>query len=261
MTVPRLVGMVHLDALPGAPGFGGDLAAVIASALDDAACLAEAGFGALMVENFGDAPFYPDRVPPETVAAMSRVVGEITSRFDLPVGVNVLRNDALAALAVAAVTGAEIIRVNVLSGIMYTDQGPIRGEAAEVARTRIRLCPEVRIFADVFVKHAVPPPGLGIDVAAHDLWQRGGADALIVSGSGTGAAVDPAQVRAVRDAVPDAPLLLGSGVTPDTVATLADMADGAIVGSWVKVDGDVSNPVDPTRASELVAAAREVGWV
>ncbi len=260
MNLPRLVGMVHLDALPGAPRFEGDLSAVIASALDDASRLAEAGFGALMVENFGDAPFYSDRVPPETVAAMTRVVAEITTRLDLPVGVNVLRNDAEAALAVAAATGADMIRVNVLSGIMYTDQGPVVGRAADVARTRARLAPEVRILADVFVKHAVPPPGLTVADAARDTWARGGADALVVSGAGTGAAVDPDRVRTVRSAVPDAPLLLGSGVTPDTITELGGVVDGAIVGSWSKVGGCVDNPVDPVRAAELVAAARDAGW-
>ncbi len=261
MNLPRLVGMVHLHALPGAPGYGGDLGTVVAAALRDAACLAEAGFPALMVENFGDAPFYADTVPPETVAAMTRVVTEITARFDLTVGVNVLRNDAPAALAVATATGAELIRVNVLTGVMYTDQGPITGRAAEVARMRARLAPDVGILADVFVKHAVPPPGLDIEDAARDIWERGGADALVVSGSATGVGPEPARAKAVRTAVPDAPLLVGSGVTPDTVAGFASSVDGAIVGSWLKVDGRVTNPVDPVRAAEFVAAARTVGWV
>lgn len=261
MTLPRLVGMVHLAPLPGAPAYGGDLRSVIASALGDAARLAEAGFPALMVENFGDTPFYADEVPAATVAAMTRVVSEITGRFDLPVGVNVLRNDARAALAVAAATGATMVRVNVLTGVMYTDQGPIVGRAAEVVRTRRALAPEVRILADVFVKHAVPPPGLTVEDAARDTWERGGADALVVSGSGTGVSPDLDRATTIREAVPDAPLYMGSGATPDTVGEYAPVVSGAIVGSWLKEEAKVSNPVDPVRAAEFVAAARTVGWV
>ena len=106
MTLPRLVGMVHLGPLPGAPRFGGSLQTVIDHALADASILAESGFDALIVENFGDEPFFPDEVPKITVAAMTRAVATVRDAVPLPVGVNVLRNDAMAALAVAAATGA-----------------------------------------------------------------------------------------------------------------------------------------------------------
>ncbi len=260
MNLPSLIGMVHLPPLPGSPRFEGDLDSLLAFALKDALVLKEAGFPALMIENFGDAPFYADRVPPITVAVMTRAVRSIADATGLPVGVNALRNDALAALAIATATGAAFIRVNVLTGLMVTDQGPIVGRAAEVVRERSLLCPNVGILADVFVKHATPPPGLTIEQAGLDTWERGGADALVISGSGTGFGPDLDEAARLRKAVPGARILVGSGASATTLRALADVADGAIVGSSIKVGGIVSNPVDAARARELVNSAAMVGW-
>lgn len=261
MSFPSLIGMVHLPPLPGSPRFEGDLDSVIAFSVRDAHVLKQAGFPALMIENFGDAPFFPDQVAPITVAAMTRAVATIADATGLPIGVNVLRNDALAALAIAAATGAAMIRVNVLTGLMNTDQGPIVGKAAEVARQRQTYCPEVAILADVFVKHATPPFGLTIEQAALDTWERGGADALIVSGTGTGAAPDLEEAARLRKAVPDARIFVGSGASAATLGALAEVADGAIVGSSLKANGRIFDQVDPDRARELVRAAALVGWV
>lgn len=254
MPLPRLVGMVHLRPLPGSPSFDGDLDSVIASARADASVLASVGFDGLMIENFGDAPFYADDVPKVTIAAMTTVVNAVSDAAGIPVGVNVLRNDALGALAVAAATGATFIRVNVLSGTMFTDQGPIVGRAAEVARTRSILCPDVAIMADVFVKHATPPHGLTLEGATKDLLERGGADAVIVSGSGTGAPAAADDVSAVA-ALSHIPVYLGSGVTADNAQTMLSIADGAIVGSSLKPDGDVAAPVDRDLARAFIDAA------
>jgi membrane complex biogenesis BtpA family protein len=254
VVLPRIIGMVHLGPLPGSPAFGGDLETVIGAAVADAETIAAAGFGGIMVENFGDAPFFSDDVPKVTVAAMSRAVAAVAQGSGLPTGVNVLRNDGLAALAVAAASGAAFIRINVLSGTMYTDQGPIVGRAAEVARARAALTPDTRVMADVFVKHAIPPAGLDLEHAAKDLDERGGADAIVVSGSGTGAATDLDDVRTVRAAVA-APVYVGSGVTSATVSQLLEVASGVIVGTDLKIDGVATNPVDPRRAADLIANA------
>jgi membrane complex biogenesis BtpA family protein len=261
VSLPSLIGMVHLLPLPGSPGYDGDMAAVVNSAVADAQALEEAGFPAVMIENFGDAPFFADRVPPETVAAITVAVVAVGMATGLAVGVNVLRNDALSALGIAAATGAQFIRVNVLTGTMFTDQGPVVGRAAEVARRRRQLCPQAAILADVFVKHATPPPGATIERAAADTIERGGADALIVSGPGTGTAVDSESGRLLRRHLPHAHLLVGSGATPETIPQLAAFADGAIVGSWLKQDGIVTNRVDGTRAAAIAAAARQTGWI
>jgi membrane complex biogenesis BtpA family protein len=249
--------MVHLGPLPGSPRYEGDLDAVIADALTDAGRLREAGFDALMIENFGDAPFFADDVPKVTIAAMARAIAAVADDIDLPVGVNVLRNDALGAIAVAAVTGAAFVRINVLSGLMYTDQGPVVGKAAEVLRARADLAPDTAIMADVFVKHATPPPGLTITQAVADVVERGLADAVIVSGDATGQAPDFAVLQMVRAAAGEKiPLLVGSGATESNAAELLAHADGVIAGTSLKVGGLATRPVDQDRATRFVSAAR-----
>ena len=261
VTIPRLIGMVHLDPLPGSPDFSGSIDRVVDAAMRDAMALVAAGFPSLMIENFGDAPFFPDDVPAVTVAAMARVATEIRTIADVPLGINVLRNDGLAALAVAAAVDASMIRINVLSGTMYTDQGPIVGRAAEVARSRSQIAPGVAVLADVFVKHASPPPGLTIAQSAVDTWERGGAHALVVSGTGTGVAISLEDARTVRTAVPEAPIVVGSGALPDLLAELSEVVDAAIVGTAIKIDGVATNRVDPARAEAFIGAAARIGWI
>lgn len=250
-----LIGMVHLRPLPGAPGHE-SMDQVLEAARRDAAVLTEGGFDALMIENFGDTPFFPEVVPPETVAALTAAVLEVRRASSLPLGVNVLRNDARAALSIAHATGARFIRVNVHTGAMLTDQGWLNGRAHETLRLRTALRARIAILADVLVKHATPPAGLTAADAARDTWERGGADALIVSGAATGAATPLERLREVRAAVPDAPLLIGSGLTPQNARTLLAEADGAIVGSAVQQGGRAGAAADEARVRELIRAAR-----
>lgn len=258
--IPHVVGMVHLLPLPGAPGYAGSIDRVVETAVGDAVSLAEAGFPALMVENFGDVPFYGDTVPPETIAAMTVAVGEVSKATKLPMGVNVLRNDALAAVGVAAATKAAMIRVNVLTGLMYTDQGPLIGKAADVIRLRDRIAPDVEVWADVMVKHAVAPPGADAAQTALETVERGLADAVIVSGTGTGAEPDIDEIRIVRQTVSkETRVVIGSGVTVENLASLLEIADGLIVGSSLKIDGDARERVDASRASRFIETAREIG--
>src|SRR6266542_325886 len=161
--------MVHLKPLPGAPLVGGSLDAVIDAALRDARAIASGGADGIIVENFGDRPFFATRVPPETIAAMTRAIVEIAAAVRLPLGVNVLRNDARAALAIAAAVGASFIRVNVHTGAMVTDQGIIEGDAAETLRYRTRIAADVAIFADTHVKHATPLANVDVVQSAKDL--------------------------------------------------------------------------------------------
>lgn len=233
---PAVLGMVHLDPLPGSPGYGGDLAAVLQRALADASALSDGGVRAFMVENYGDVPFLPGPVAAETVAAMSVIVAELRKRWpDFAVGVNVLRNDARSALAVAAVTGACMIRVNVHVGATVTDQGLLQGEAWRTLRHRRELNAQfVGVLADLRVKHGRPLAERPLAEEARDLRLRGLADAVILTGPGTGFPADLAEVREVREALPDCPLLLGSGATVENVAPYLEWVDGVIVGSSLK---------------------------
>ena len=257
-----VVGMVHLPALPGAPKFDGDRAAIVEAAERDARRLAAGGVDAVMVENFGDAPFHPDDVPKHVVASMTRATRAVVQAIDLPVGVNVLRNDGEAALSVAAAAGADFVRVNVHTGARVTDQGVIEGRAHETMRLRDWLDADVAVLADHDVKHSAPIAARGFTAeSVADGVERGLADAVVVSGTGTGSATDRSDLEHAverRDANDlDTPVLVGSGVTADTVGDLLDLADGVVVGTALKVDGDVGNPVSEERVRELVEAARE----
>lgn len=251
-----VIGMVHLLPLPGAPAWGGSMDAVVDRARADAAALADAGFHGLIVENYADVPFFADSVPPETVAALTVVASAVVEETDLPVGVNVLRNDARSALAIAAAVGARFIRVNVHTGSMWTDQGLVEGRAAETVRAREALDADVAILADVHVKHAVPPAGSTLAGSAADAWHRGMADGLIVSGRGTGGYTEPTDVETVRLSVPGAPVLVGSGVTSATVRSFLGTSDGVIVGSAVMREGRAGAGVAPERARAFMDAAR-----
>ena len=252
-----VIGMVHLVPLPGSPRWAGSMRDVIAAALADARALIDGGVDALLVENFGDAPFTAGRVEPATVAAMSVVAAEVRREFPRTrLGLNVLKNDARAALGVAAAVGAEFIRVNVHAGAVLADQGVVQSDAYGTLRDRRLLGVDVAIVADVGGKHAVPLAPVETEQMARDLVHRGLADALVVSGAATGQATPLGEVKRVRSAVPDVPLLIGSGVTAETAAELLSVADGLIVGTSVKRDGDVRQPVDRARVEKLVAAVR-----
>ena len=262
-----LIGMVHLPPLPGAPGAPDDGSRAMAAAVDraerDAAALDAGGVDGVMIENFGDAPFYPDDVPKHTVAATTRAAAAVADATDLAIGVNVLRNDAEAAVAVAAAVDAAFVRVNVHTGARVTDQGIVEGRAHETIRLRESLGVDVGVFADTDVKHSAPltPAGYTAESFA-DTTERGAADAVIASGPGTGESVDPDALQAVVDERDEhglgTPVLVGSGVRPDTVAELLTIADGAIVGTALKRGGETTAPVDADRVETLVARADEV---
>jgi len=254
---PRaLIGMVHLQPLPGSPGCQCSLDRVSEAACRDAEVLADAGFDAIIIENFGDSPFRATTVDPHTVADMTIVARALRQRINLPLGINVLRNDATAAIAIATVCEAAFVRINVHTGVYATDQGIIEGRADETLRYRQMLGSQTAIFADVHVKHASPLLHQSIEQAAEEAAYRGRADALIVSGTGTGKPTELADLKAVRQAVTDRPIYVGSGAEVTTIRNLLTVADGAIVGTSIKKGGKTTAPVDADRAVAFVKHAR-----
>jgi membrane complex biogenesis BtpA family protein len=251
----RLIGMVHVLPLPGSPRWDGSMERLVTAAVEDARTLVEGGMDALLVENYGDAPFTPGRVEPSTIAGLAVVAREIRRALpQAPLGINVLKNDSRAALAIACAVGARFIRVNVHAGAVLADQGLVHSDAYGTLRDRRLLGVDIALFADVGGKHAVPLVPVDLEQHARDLTHRGLADGLVVSGQATGAATPIEDLKRVRSAVPDVPLLVGSGVTPETAAELLSVADALIVGTALKRDGDVTAPVDPDRVRRLVAA-------
>jgi len=256
-TANPVIGVIHLLPLPTSARWQGDLQAIIARAEQEATALAAGGAHGLIIENFFDAPFPKSAVDPAVVSAMTLVVQRIKQMVTLPIGLNVLRNDARSALAIATCTGASFIRVNVLTGVMATDQGLIEGEAHEILRYRRELGSEVKIFADVLVKHARPLGTPNLTTSVEDTIHRGLADGVILSGWATGRPPSLEDLELAQAAAGDCPVLIGSGANAANIAQLIRHTDGVIVSSSLKRKGQIEQPVDPIRVREFVTALEQ----
>ncbi|MEO9190022.1 MAG: BtpA/SgcQ family protein [Acetobacteraceae bacterium] len=258
-----VIGVIHLLPLPGSPGYDGQpMDALTEFALAEAERYRAGGMDGLIVENHGDIPFAkPDRLGPETAACMAVITDAVRRATGLPVGVNVLANGALAALAVAKAAGAQFVRVNQWANAYVANEGFIEGPAAEATRYRAWLHAQpVRVFADVHVKHGAHAitadrslGELARDVEFFD------ADVAIVTGQRTGDSASMDELRAIA-AGTALPVVVGSGVTPANVGDILALADGVIVASALKRDGVWWNPVDPERLAafaQAVARARD----
>lgn len=251
-----IIGVVHLLPLPTSPRWGGSFKAVIDRAEQEATALSSGGVDGIIVENFFDAPFTKNSVDPAVVSAMTVVIQRIQNLVTLPIGINVLRNDARSAMAIATCVKAQFIRVNVLTGVMATDQGLIDGVAYELLRYRRELGSDVKIIADVLVKHARPLGAVNLTNAVQDTIERGLADAVILSGWATGNPPNLEDLELATSVANGTPVFIGSGASWENIATLMQAADGVIVSSSLKRHGRVSQPIDPTRVSQFVEVAR-----
>ena len=251
-----VIGVVHLLPLPSSPRWGGSLKAVIERAEQEATALAAGGVDGLIIENFFDAPFARDQVDPAVVSAMSLIAQRVKTMVPLPLGLNVLRNDARSALAIATNVGASFIRVNVLTGAMATDQGLIEGCAHDLLRYRQQLGSDVKIFADVLVKHARPLGSPNLTTAVQETIERGLADGVILSGWATGSPPTTEDLELATKAANGVPVLIGSGANWENIPHLMAAADGVIVSSSLKRNGQVTQPVDPIRVSRFVESMR-----
>ncbi|HEY9865608.1 MAG TPA: BtpA/SgcQ family protein [Candidatus Obscuribacterales bacterium] len=247
-----IIGVVHLLPLPTSPRWGGNLKTVIDRAEQEATALASGGVNGIIVENFFDAPFAKDQVDPAVVSAMTLIVQRIMNLVTLPIGINVLRNDAHSALAIAACTGAQFIRVNVLNGVMATDQGIIEGHAHEILRYRRELGSDVKILADVLVKHGRPLGSPNLTTAVQETIERALADGVILSGWSTGSPPSLEDLELAQAAAMGTPVFIGSGANWENVGTLIQAADGVIVSSSLKRHGQIHQAIDPSRVSQFV---------
>ena len=252
-----LIGVLHLLPLPGAPLYDGGIQQVYDRALAELEVFRQHALDSVIVENFRDMPYFPGRVPVETVAAMAAVSREIVRAAGMPVGINVLRSDGEAAMAVATASGAHYIRVNVHMGAVVADQGIVQGSSQLSVRLRSALRSQALIFADVGVKHAAPLAGRSLDIETRDLAERGLADAVIVTGDRTGVETSLADIEEVRGAT-TLPILVGSGATPDNVDRVLPQVDGLIVGSYFKKDGAGHNFVEAARVERFTRRVAEL---
>lgn len=249
-----VIGMVHLKALPGAPSYAGSMEAIYDAALKDLQALEAAGASAVIVENFGDVPYATTNAL-ITYTAMAALVARLLEVTALPLGVNVQFNACEAEWAIAYSCGADFIRAEVLAENRVGPNGVCIAAGPELARMRAAFPADIAVLADIQVKHTFALVEQPVDFTVHSLVEAG-ADAIICSGLLTGKSPSLEEVSQIKEYAGELPVLVGSGVNAGSIAQYLSVADGAIVGSSIKVDGVVENPVDPDRASALIKAAR-----
>lgn len=252
-----IIGVIHLQALPGAPRYQGQpMRDIYAAAVADARTLSAGGIDGIIIENASDMPFRrPENIGPETVAALTAACLEVRAAVDTPIGITCVANGVVPALAVAKAVGARWVRANQWVNAYVANEGFLNGPAPEAMRYRSAIgATDVRIFADVHVKfgaHAITADRSIPEQATDAEWFD--ADVLIATGTRTGSPTQPREVQEVKSGT-TLPVIVGSGLNPDQVPGLFAVADGAIVGQWLKRDGVWWNPVDPARVERLVAA-------
>jgi hypothetical protein len=254
--VRPVIGMVHLGALPGAPlhDARAGLEGLVESARADLAALQAAGFDAVMFGNENDRP-YELKVDTASTATMAYVIGRLRSEITVPFGVNVLW-DPMATVALAAATGAAFAR-EILTGLYASDMGLWSPDAGAAMRYRDRLDRrDLAMFANVSAEFADSLDRRPLPDRARSAVFSSIPDAVLVSGQITGEPAALSDLEAVKAVLPEVPVLANTGVKHDTVADMLAVADGCIVGSALKVDGDTWAPVDPERAADFMARAR-----
>ncbi len=252
-----IIGMVHVQALPGSPRHALPIADIVSQAVGEAKVLMELGFDGLIVENMHDRP-YVNEHGPEVAASMTRIVGAIRQALPkLPIGVQILSSGERESLAVAHACGAQFIRCENFVFAHVADEGLMsEAKAGPLLRYRSAIgAGAVNVFADIKKKHA--SHAISADLSVGEFAEAAaffGADGVIVTGSATGKPTDAGDVRSVRQATA-LPVLVGSGVTPGQVRPLFEAgASALIVGSSIKRDGVWSNPIDPDRCRALLKA-------
>lgn len=248
-----LIGMVHVQALPGTPRNVMSVQEIVDKACDAAEVYARAGWHGLMIENMHDAPYLNRNVGPEITAAMTAVAREVRKIFGGPMGIQVLAGANKEALAVAQAAGLNFIRAEGFVFGHLADEGWMNSDAGELLRYRKQIGAEdVLVLTDIKKKHAAHAASADVSIAqtarAADFFQS---DGVIVTGASTGEAASLAEVGEVRAAT-QLPVLVGSGVTGENITGFAERADALIVGSSVKFGGDWRNPPDPECAARLM---------
>ncbi len=250
-----LLGMVHLLALPGSPNYAGDMDRVVARARKDAQSLIEAGFDGIIVENFNDEPYLLGEVRLETTIAITKVITDLRLLSSIPIGLNIQFNAWNEEISIANVAGANFIRVEGFVDVSLSSWGMIEPCAGLLLRRRGELgLRDIFILSDIHTKYTTPKYPLDIETSAKMAYEAG-SDGIIVTGSATGVDTPLQRIRAVKQTV-DLPVIVGSGVKPETIRDVMNISDGVIVGTSIKYDQDVHNEVSVEKATELVAIGR-----
>ncbi len=254
-----LIGMIHVGALPATPGHGLSFEVLLQQAADEARTLARAGFDAVLIENMHDAPYLNRGVGPEITACMTAVAIAVRAAAPLPLGIQILAGANREALAAALASGACFIRAEGFVFAHVADEGIIQSDAGELLRYRRAIgAAGIMVLADIKKKHSSHTVTADVDLpdTAHAA-EFFGADGVIVTGTATGRSADPDDLRGARKGT-SLPVIVGSGSTPENLPGQWPLADGFIIGSALKAEGDWRNPVDYDRAARFTALAEKL---
>lgn len=250
-----ILGMVHFPPLPGSPLYDetAGMKKIRDTAMRDAEILVEAGFDGLVFSNEGDRP-YVSKVDNVTVAAMSRVISEVSSSFGVPFGLSVLA-DPEAAISIGTAVESDFVRM-FLSWVYVGDWGIVDPGAGRLQRMKRSIGGKMKIFANIS-GHTEPLGGRKIEDIARGAVKIGLADALCLAGVSAGSEVAEDDLRSARRGAGNIPVIAGTGVNSGNVGRMFSLADGVIMGTSIKFDGDTFKPVDPQRAAEFIKRAKE----
>ncbi|MCY3878183.1 MAG: BtpA/SgcQ family protein [Rhodobacteraceae bacterium] len=252
-----VIGMVHIGALPGAPlhDSAGGMEGLVEAARADLRALTAAGFDAVMFGNENDRPYEFD-VDSASIAGMAHIIGRLRDDITVPFGVNVLW-DPMATIALGAATGAAFVR-EIFTGQYASDMGSWTPDAGQAMRYRSRLGrSDMLMLYNISAEFAHSLDTRPLAERARSVVFSSIPDAVLVSGPMTGEAAPLETLRSVKAALPGIPVMANTGVRHETVGDVLDVADGCIVGSALKAGGDTWNPVDPERAHDFMARAKE----
>ena len=248
-----VIGMVHVQALPGTPKNKFNIREIIGKAVSDASILADVGVDAIMIENMHDRPYLNRKVGPEITAAMTAVAIELNKNFEIPMGIQILAGANKEALAVAQNAEFDFIRAEGFVFGHLADEGMMNSDAAELLRFRKQIGAEnIKVYTDIKKKHSAH--SLTSDVSIADTAKAAQfflSDGIIVSGNSTGKKASVEEVREIKESV-DLPVIIGSGLDVYNIEEFWEIADAFIVGSSIKFEGNWENDVDPARVKQFM---------
>lgn len=256
-----VISVIHLLPLPGSPKYNGmSVREISQKAVSEAKTMEENGVDGLIIENFGDKLFFKT-VGQEVVSAMTFIAKDIKSSVNIPIGLCVLQSDAMAGVAIAKAIEADFIRIPYYTEVSIVDAGIMESIAANALRYRKYLESDVKFFADVHIKHSYPLMQRPIEYSAEDAYYRGLADAIVVTGRKTGGNTNPEDIKRVKNALPEIPLVVGSGVSEENIEDYFSYVDAIIVATSLNRDGKVEAEPDPSRVASFMSKVKALRMV
>jgi len=254
-----IIGMVHVDALPGTPMHSLSIQSIVNNSVEEALKLQDAGVDAILIENMHDVPYLKRNVGPEIVACMTAVSVELRKRIHLPIGIQILAGANKEALAVAQAAELDFIRAEGFTFAHIADEGYMESCAGELLRYRKMIGAEhILIFTDVQKKHS--SHSITADISMKDHVETASyfrSDGIIITGSSTGkeALIDDVKVAYQNT---NLPIIIGSGITTENIENYWDFADAFIIGSWFKFEGKWENAISKERLNRFMDKVKEL---